>query len=343
MNQLHVLAPKSLTFGLAVLLLALVPLVTKSDYALTVLISVMFGIYLCLCWNLVFGYAGLFSLGHQAFLGIGAYTSTLLYLNHQISPWIGMFVGACISTVLAVFLTFICYRYRIRGFFFAIVTLAFAMLIQNLFMSWDYVHAAVGIWLVLRDSPWDFYFMDRAFYYWIILIFIVIALAVTRLIDKSRMGYYLTAIREDEDAAEVVGVPSSRYKVMVMAISAFMVSLAGTFYAQFYLYINPDNVLSINSAITMQVGTMMGGAGTLFGPVIGYTFFGLFDEMLRWFPIASLSMAAITRISYGVMLMLVILFFPRGLIGFGERLRKGRAAIFGPAQTSSSGKTNDPK
>lgn len=335
--------PHSLYFGLAVLLLALVPFLTPSDYILTVLVSILFGIYLCICWNLVFGYAGLFSLGHQAFLGIGAYTSTLLFLNYQISPWIGMFAGAFLSAALAVGLTFICYRYRIRGFFFAIVTLAFAMLMQNLFMSWDYVHAAVGIWLVLKDSPLNFYFMGRAPYYWIILAYVVFALGVSRFIQESRMGYYLTAVREDEDAAEVLGVPSSRCKVLIMAISAFMISLAGTFYAQFYLYIHPDNVLGIHSAITMQVGTMMGGAGTLFGPVIGWTFFALFDEMLRWLPIGSLSMAAITRISYGVMLMLVIVFFPHGLIGMGARMRAVRAAVFGRPRPAVSPGAGNPE
>ncbi len=331
MNRLK-LSGNTLYFGLAVLIMALLPLAVKSEYFLTVLINVMFGIYLCVCWNLVFGYAGLFSIGHQAFLGIGAYTSTILYLNFQVSPWIGMLAGAILSAILAVFITFICYRYRIRGFFFAIVTLAFAMLMQNLFMSWDYVHSAVGIWLLLRDAPWDFYFMERAPYYWIMLALVVLSLVVSFFIERSRMGSYLIAIREDEDAAEAVGVPSSRYKVIVMAVSAFMISLAGTFYAQFYLYIQPDNVFSIHSAITMQVGTMMGGAGTLFGPVIGWTFFALFDEMLRWLPIGSLSMAAITRISYGVMLMLIIVFFPTGLIGLGEKFRRGRIAVLGSSR-----------
>ncbi len=331
MNRLK-LSGNIMYFGLAVLIMALLPLAVKSEYFLTVLINVMFGIYLCVCWNLVFGYAGLFSIGHQAFLGIGAYASTILYLNFQVSPWIGMLAGAVLSAILAVFITFICYRYRIRGFFFAIVTLAFAMLMQNLFMSWDYVHSAVGIWLLLRDAPWDFYFMERAPYYWIMLALVVLSLVVSFFIERSRMGSYLIAIREDEDAAEAVGVPSSRYKVIVMAVSAFMISLAGTFYAQFYLYIQPDNVFSIHSAITMQVGTMMGGAGTLFGPVIGWTFFALFDEMLRWLPIGSLSMAAITRISYGVMLMLIIVFFPTGLIGLGEKFRRGRIAVLGSSR-----------
>jgi branched-chain amino acid transport system permease protein len=323
----------SLYFGLAVLVLASVPVVAKSDYILMVLINVMFGIYLCVCWNLVFGYTGLFSLGHQAFLGIGAYTSTLLYLNYKISPWFGMFVGAIVSAILAIFITFICYRYRIRGFFFAIVTLAFGMLMQNLFLTWDYAHAAVGLWLVHKDAPLDYYFMNRASYYWIILALVIIALLVTYFIQKSRIGSYLIAIRENEDAAEAVGVPSSRYKVIVMAISAFMISLAGTFYAQFYLYIHPDTVFAIHSAITMQVGTMMGGAGTLFGPVIGWTFFALFDEMLRWLPIGSLAMAAITRITYGLMLMFIILFFPIGIIGLGAKLRRSRTAAIGSSQT----------
>jgi branched-chain amino acid transport system permease protein len=207
------------------------------------------------------------------------------------------------------------------------VTLAFAMLIQNLFMSWYYVHAAVGISLVHKNAPLDFFFMERSSYCWIIAAYVLFALAVTYFIDRLRIGYYLIAIREDEDAAEAVGVPSSRYKVIIMAISAFMVSLAGTFYAQFFLYIHPDNVLSLGPAINMQVGTMMGGAGTLFGPLIGWTFFGLFDEMLRWFPIGSLTVAVLSRIIYGLMLMVVIIFFPTGLIGLGRRRRKLDTAV----------------
>jgi branched-chain amino acid transport system permease protein len=320
-----------LYFGLGVLVMAYIPLLPTSDYALTVLINVMYGIYLCICWNLTFGYAGLFSVGHQAFVGIGAYTSTLLYLNYRISPWIGMFAGAFLSAILGIILTFFCYHYRIRGLFFAIVTLAFAMLIQSLFMVWDYAHASLGIWLVLKDAPVDCFFMDRAPYYWIILTLVTIALGVTYLIERLRIGFYLTAIREDEDAAEAVGVPSSRYKVIIMAISAFMVSLAGTFYAQFYLYIHPENVLSIMPVITMQLGTMVGGAGTLFGPVIGWAFFALFDEMLRWLPFGSLTMAATSRITYGLLLMLVIIFFPTGIIGLAARLRR-MCSRFGPAR-----------
>jgi len=323
----------TLFFFLGVLVMASVPLVTKSDYSLTVLINIMFGIYLCICWNLAFGFTGLFSLGHQGFLGIGAYTSTLLYLNYQISPWLGMFVGAFISTILAIVLTFLCYHYRIRGLFFAIVTLAFGMLLQNLFITWDYAHAAIGIYLKIRNAPLDYFFLDRAPYYWIMLTMIVIALGVTHFIQKSHIGYCLNAIREDEDAAEAVGVPSSRYKVLVMAITAFMVSLAGTFYAQFYLYIHPDNMLSIHPAVTMQVGVMAGGAGTLFGPVVGWAFFGLFDEMLRWFPITSLSVASLSRITYGLVLMVIVIFFPEGLIGLFGKVR----GIFKPAGAQPEG------
>ena len=304
----------------AALAVATVPLFVSSDYFLTVFISVLYGVYLCICWNLVFGYTGLFSLCHQAFLGIGAYTSTVLYLNHKLSPWLGMFVGAFLSTALAVGLTFVCYRYRVKGLFFGIVTLAFAFVIQNLVMSWDYVHAAVGISLVQMDAPWDYYFMERSPYYWIILFLVVIALAVTFFIERSYIGYYLKAIREDEDAAEALGVPSSRYKILVMAVSAFLISLGGTFYAQFYMYIHPENVLSFGPMVTMQVGTMAGGAGTLLGPVIGWTFFGFFDEALSWLPIGSLSTATITRITYGVILMTIVIFLPTGMVGLAKRL-----------------------
>jgi branched-chain amino acid transport system permease protein len=319
--------PQSLRplYGLlcAALIVASVPLFVSSDYFLTVFISVLYGVYLCICWNLVFGYTGLFSLCHQAFLGIGAYTSTILFLNYRISPWFGMFAGALISTLLASGLTFICYRYRVRGLFFGIVTLAFAFVIQYLFMSWDYVRAAVGIYLVQADAPWDYYFIERYPYYWIILALVLIGLVVTFLIERSYIGYYLKAIREDEDAAEALGVPSSRYKILIMAVSAFLISLGGTFYAQFYLYIHPENVLSFGPMVTMQVGTMAGGAGKLLGPVIGWMFFGFFDEALSWLPIGSLSIATITRITYGTILMVVVIFLPTGMIGLAKRFSLG--------------------
>ncbi len=311
---------KKTLFILFALALFSAPLFVKSDYLLTVLIGALFGAYICVCWNLAAGYAGLFSLGHQAFLGLGAYTSTILLIKYKITPWVGMLVGGMIAAVFAAFITFVCYRYRVKGMFFAVATLAFGFLLQALFMTWDYVEASTGIWLTLQNKPQDFFFMARTPYYWIISALLIISLLITYYLEHSRLGYYMVAIREDEDVAESLGVNSSKCKIMVMTLSAFLTALGGTFYAQFYLYVSPECVLSLDPLITMQVGTLVGGSGTLFGPVIGWAFFSFLGEYLRGLPLGGTAVGVISRIIWGLSLLLVILFLPTGMIGLGRRL-----------------------
>ena len=176
----------------------LLPLRMHSDYLYTVIINAMFLSYIALCWNMAGGYAGLLSLCHATFLGIGAYTSTLLLLNFGISPWAGMFVGAAIAAGLAAGITYICFRYRLRGIFFAITTMVFIMVVWSLFISWDYVRASIGIWLPLRDAPRDYFFLSRVPYYYIIVTLVVLVIAVTHVVTRSRIGYYLKAIKGEK-------------------------------------------------------------------------------------------------------------------------------------------------
>jgi len=316
---------KKTIFSLFVLALLAVPFFIRSDYLLTVLIGALYGAYICVCWNLAAGYAGLFSLGHQAFLGLGAYASTILFVKYKITPWIGMFVGGMIAAIFAAFITFVCYRCRLKGMFFAVATLAFGFLVQALFMTWDYVEASTGIWLLLQNKPQDYFFMARTPYYWIISSLLIISLLVTYFLERSRLGYRMVAIREDEDVAESLGVDSSRCKIWVMTLSAFLTALGGTFYAQFYLYISPENILSIDPLITMQVGTLVGGSGTLFGPVIGWAFFSFLGEFLRGLPLGATAVGVISRIIWGLSLLLVILFLPTGMVGLGRKLVRRRA------------------
>jgi branched-chain amino acid transport system permease protein len=311
---------KKALFVLFVLVLLAVPFFIRSDYLLTVLIAALYGAYICVCWNLAAGYTGLFSLGHQAFLGLGAYTSTILYLKYKITPWIGMFGGGMIAAVFAAFITYICYRYRVKGMFFAVATLAFGFLLQALFMTWDYVNASTGIWLTLQNKPADFFFMARTPYYWIISTMLIISLLITYFIERSRLGYYMVAVREDEDVAESLGVNSSQCKVIVMILSAFLTALGGTFYAQFYLYISPAFILGIEPLIIMQVGALVGGSGTLFGPVIGWAFFSFLGEFLRGLPLGGTAVGVISRIIWGLSLLIVIILLPTGMIGLGRKL-----------------------
>ncbi|RPJ11082.1 MAG: branched-chain amino acid ABC transporter permease, partial [Deltaproteobacteria bacterium] len=221
------------------ILLILLPFFLN-DHLLTVVITGLMWAYLCACWNLVFGLAGQFSLGHMLFWGLGAYTSTVLLITYGVTPWLGMIAGGFVASGAAFFISLIVLRYRVKGVYFALMTLAFAEVFMGLALNWDYIKGPAGILLPLKNAPGNMFFIERYPYYYIMLGLLFFGIWVTSIIKKSKIGYYLIAIREDEEAAEVSGVPTSRYKILIMLISAFMTALAGTFYAQFFLYISPE-------------------------------------------------------------------------------------------------------
>jgi len=320
---------------LAGILSLLFPLIL-SDHLMTVFITGFMWAYLCICWNLVFGLAGQFSLGHMLFWGIGGYTSTILFVNYHVSPWLGMILGGLAASTAALFISLVVLRYRIKGVYFALTTWAFAEVFMGLAMNWDYIRGPVGILLPLQNSPANMFFSERYPYYYIILGLVVFGLFVTSSIKRKKIGYYLIAIREDEEAAEMSGVPTSRFKILAMVISAFMTALAGTFYAQFFLYISPEIMFGFGSQMAMLVGTMVGGAGTLWGPVLGSLVFSFFGEFLKSLPSHSREILTIERIVWALILILVIFYLPGGLITLvkrgkgqtgGDRTKAGKAAV----------------
>ena len=306
--------------GLGILLL-IFP-VFSGDYLMTVAITGCMFAYLCVCWNLVFGLAGQFSLGHSLFWGIGAYTSTVLFVNYGLTPWAGILFGGVLSAIVAWLISLVVLRYRIKGVYFALMTLAFAEVSMGVAMNWDYVRGPVGILLPMKNSPGNLFFIARYPYYYFILGLLALGIYVTWVIKKSKIGYYLLAIREDEDAAEVSGVPTSRYKTLAMVISAFMISLGGTFYAQFFLYISPEIMFGFGSQMAMLIGTMVGGAGTLFGPVWGSLVFSFLGEALRSLPLAhSREIVTVERMVWALVLILVIFYLPGGLVTLREKTK----------------------
>ncbi len=313
-------------FILGGVILLLFPLVL-SDHLMTVFTTGFMWAYLCICWNLVFGFAGQFSLGHMLFWGIGGYTSTILFVNYQISPWLGMILGGMVASLVAFFISLVVLRYRIKGVYFALTTWAFAEVCMGLAMNWDYIRGPVGILLPLQNSPANMFFTERYPYYYIILGLLAFGLFITFFIKKRKIGYYLVALREDEEAAEMSGVPTSRYKILAMVISAFMTALAGTFYAQFFLYISPEIMFGFGSQMAMLVGTMVGGAGTLWGPVLGSLVFSFFGELLRNLPTHSREILTVERIVWALILILVIFYLPGGLVTLVRR-SKGRSEVF---------------
>ena len=279
-------------------------------------ILILFSCYLAQCWNLAAGYAGQFSLGHTVFLATGAYASTVLFRDYGISPWFGMWVGALIAAVLGAALSAVAFWYRVRGVFFAVITLSSVEVFRGLFSGWEFLGGTSGIFLISANDPANMNFLSRVPYYEIILGMVVLAGLGTLWLERSRFGQYLMALREDEDAAEASGVPTFRCKVLIIAISAAATALAGTFYAQFLLFIVPETLFTFDHVVNMMLGTIVGGSGTVLGPIMGSALFGLFGDVLRALPfVSSREAASLVRVGYGLVLVILVLRMPRGIAG----------------------------
>src|SRR5262245_40425909 len=232
------MAGRSLGGIALVLLLVVPPLLPK--YFLEVLISVLFWAYLGSAWNLLGGYGGQFSFGHAAFFGIGAYTSTLLLLHAGLTPWLGMLAGGVLAALYGLVVGFLSFRYGLRGPYFSLVTLAFAEMLRVVAVNWKAVGSLLGLGIPSRGSvPGMFLFASKLGYYYVMLAMTLAALGITWGIARSRLGYALVAVRENEDAAEAAGLDTLGVKLSGMIVSSFLTALGGTFYAQYVAYIGP--------------------------------------------------------------------------------------------------------
>lgn len=299
---------------------AALPLVA-GQHLLTAMIVALHAAFMALAWNVAAGYAGQFSLGHSLFYGIGAYTSTVLYLRLGLTPWAGMFAGAALAGVVGILLALGVYRYHVYGIFFALVTLGAAEVAKGLADNWDFIKGPVGILLTMQHAPGDFFFLRREPYYFVALAMLVAMILISLLLERSPMGQCFLAVREDEEAAEASGVNAYRYKTIAIGLSAALTAFAGSFYAQFYLYISPDTVFTFEPQLTMMLGTMVGGAGTAFGPVIGAMLFSGLGEALRNVPFFESTRRVVigSKMVYAVLLVVVLIYLPGGLITLGRK------------------------
>jgi branched-chain amino acid transport system permease protein len=239
-------------------------------YFLEILISVMLFGYLGAAWNILGGYAGQFSFGHAAYFGIGAYTSTLLFLNLGITPWLGMLAGGVLAALYGLFAGYLSFRYGLRGPYFSLVTLAFAEMLRVVAVNTRAVGSSLGLVIPNREAaPVNFIFAGKLPYYYVILAMALAAVAITRLVARSKLGYSLLAIRENEDAAEAAGVDALGMKLRAMALSSFLTALGGTFYAQYFAYIDPTITFGPSVSIQGLLQAIVGGAGTVLGPLVG--------------------------------------------------------------------------
>jgi len=298
--------------ALAVIAVAL-PLLVSSTFAIDIFIRILLFAFIGVAWNLMGGYAKQLSLGHAAYFGLGAYTSTILLIRYGVSPWIGMLAGGIVAMLASLPIGALCFR--LRGPYFAIATIATAQVLMLLFLKFrDFAWGAEGTTMPnLGDAPLMMQFDSKAPYYYVVLVLLAVGLAITYWIERSWMGYYLVAVGEDEDAAEAIGVDALRIKRNIYLISAFLTALAGTFYVQYIYFIDPNTAFSFNVSVEAALVSIVGGIGTLWGPVIGTVLLEGTSALLQsWLGGGH---GGVQLTVYSLILIAVILYRPAGLIG----------------------------
>src|SRR4030066_911316 len=303
--------PRFYVPAFALFLIALTPFLISNSYIINVLIITMLFAVLSGAWNILGGYTGQFSMGHAAFFGIAAYTSTILFRDWGISPWIGMFIGFGISMVIGLSTGVL--FFRLKGPYFTFVTIAFAETLRILFINLTpLTGGANGLNLpFLGNSPINFQFSGRTPFYMIMLLLLVSVIFFTYKIRNSRTGLRFIAIREDEKAAQSLGINVLNYKLLALTASVFFVSIAGTFYAQFMLFIDPESTMSLNLSLLIALPAIIGGSGSILGPILGSFLLRPIAEITRAF--LGGSYAGASLLIYGIILILTLLYLPNGI------------------------------
>ena len=309
----HLLHPKFYLSALLLIFLLFLPILIQGSFYRDLLIMVFLWAALSGAWNIVGGFTGQISLGHTAFFGIGAYTSTLLYLKFGVSPWLGMLAGAGLAIIMGIGVGYPCFK--LRSHFFALATIAFGEVMYLLASYWrGLTRGSVGLIIPFRPSIGNFIFSSKTMYAYIAIALMVVVTLVSYFIRKSRLGFRLIALREDQEAAESLGIKTSQSKLIALIISIFFTAIGGAFYAQYYLFVEPEAVFSINFSIELALISIIGGLGTVLGPVIGASILIPLDVFLRGW-LGGIS-AGLNFIVYGVVLIIAINYFHDGIMGW---------------------------
>lgn len=296
-----------------------------SSYFLHIMIFIFFYAYLAQCWNILSGYTGQFSLGHAAFFGIGAYTSSLLFTYLNLTPWVGMLIGAMAALVFGLFIGHVCFRFGLKGAYFALATIAFAEILKILFLNSSTMGGAQGILIPLKgNSLYLLQFDYKLPFYYLAFIMMVISIVIVYCIERSKIGYYLKAIHQNEDSAQALGINTKKYKVLATGLSAFLTAFGGTFYAQYIMYIEPHTTFGAFVSFEIMLRSIIGGMGTIAGPIIGSFILTPLGEVTRAVLGAK---SGIHLAAYGAVLILVCLFMPRGVYPWIRKLLSRFAII----------------
>lgn len=303
--------------------LASLPVFVSDPFILNMVMMALLSAAAALAWNLSGGYAGQLSLGHAAFYGLGAYTSTLLFLKAGISPLLGMLAGAAISATAAIVLGMI--TLRLKGAFFVMSTLAFGAVIHIGAINFRALTGgASGLAIPLQQSAFNLTFANKAVYVYIALGLVAAYYAATLLIAGSKLGYSLVAFRENHDAARALGIRTLPIRIGIFALSAAMTSLCGTLHAQYVLYIDPDSVMSLSLSLNFALMAIVGGLGTAFGPIVGAAVVTCVSLAMQIY--LGNQISGLTQLAYSAIVIIVLLAMPGGL---GPGLRDALGRRFG--------------
>jgi len=318
---------RSVALLLLLAALLLLPLVANS-YLISVMILVLLAAYLGQAWNIMMGFAGLLSLGHALYLGLGAYAAAALFVHYGISPWLGMLVGMALAALAGAVIAALSFRFGVTGVYFALLTIAFAEFTRILFDHLQWVGGSSGYFLPVRSAAaLDLVNLrgPPVMFYYLMLALAAGALALSRALLRSRIGFYWQALREDQEAAAALGIDVFRYKLAAVALSAAMTSLGGVVEAFYYNNLYPSTVFSVGNSVDIIAGPIVGGLGTLIGPILGaFVLTGLSEAMTNL--TQQLHVDGIKQFAYGAVLLLIVMLQPGGLwpwlarrLGFAER------------------------
>ena len=307
--------------GLALLLVLLAALIAApwlaNDYLLTVLIIILYFAYTGQAWNVMMGFAGQLSLGHAIYVGLGAYATAALYVHFGLGPWLGLPAAIAVAMACGAVIGFLAFRFGVAGVYFAILTIAFAEFARIGFDHFSWVGGSSGFFLPVanytRNDLWNLRGNPTMFYY-VMLVLTVAAFVLCHVLLKSRVGFYWQAIREDEDAARSLGINTFRYKMYAVVISAGMTAVAGVFFAFYYNNLFPEQVFHISRSIELILGPIIGGIGTLVGPIIGaFLLTGLSEIMQELLTALGFDVPGAKQVFYGICLLVVVMVLPDGV------------------------------
>jgi len=315
MNRNRALTPIYLLTGLAAILVALPFFV--GNYALSVATLILYFAYTGQAWNVMMGFAGQLSLGHALYVGVGAYAAGALFFYYGIGPWAGLWLAIALCVALGLVIGFLAFRFGISGVYFALLTIAFAEFTRIGFDHFGWTGGPGGMFLrVAQRDTWDLanFRGPPLMYYYAMLFLTAGAFALCAWLLRSRAGYYWQAIREDEEAARALGINAFRWKLLAVAISAAMTAVAGVFFAFYYNNLFPEQIFHISRSIEIILGPVIGGVGTLFGPLLGAAVLTLLsDGISDALNALGLDIPGVKQVFYGLVLLCVVMFLPHGI------------------------------